>query len=74
MLEQLEKDHHSGTIAEKMTIATKAIEYIENDDQLAQRILTALKQGSINSLKSYLPDSIGSLIVAALEDWKKTKQ
>jgi hypothetical protein len=52
LLEQLEKTYPADTTAGKMMIATKAIEEIENNPTLTQRIISALKSGGKCGIRS----------------------
>jgi hypothetical protein len=74
LLEQLDKTYSADTTTGKMTIATKAIEQIENDTALTQRILSALKAGGVSSLESFLNHPAASFVIGALEDWQQNKQ
>ena len=74
VLEKLEQTHNSSTTTGKMTIAMKAIEHIEQDSNLAKRVLSALEKGGTAWLQAKLINPSASLLVAALEDWQKTKQ
>jgi hypothetical protein len=72
LLEQLDKSYPSNTTAGKMAIATEAIEYIDNNQTLAQRILSALKAGGTEALAQLLNHPAASFVLGALEDWQKT--
>ena len=74
LLEQLEKSYSTDTTAGKMTIATKAIEHIDNNPNLAKRILSALKAGSISSLQQLLNHPAASFTIGALNDWQQNKK
>ncbi len=50
LLEQLDKSYPNNTTAGKMAIATEAIEYIDSNQTLAQRVLSALKAGGVQAL------------------------
>jgi hypothetical protein len=74
LLEQLDTTYSAATDTDKMTIATKAIEQIENDKALAQRILSALKNGGVSALEAFLNHPAASFVIGALEDWQQSKQ
>lgn len=74
LLKKLEQTYNPSTTTGKMTIATKAIEHIEQDRNLAKRILSALEKGGIAWLQAKLINPSASFLVAALEDWQKNKQ
>lgn len=73
LLEQLDKSYPSNTTTGKMAIATEAIEYIDSNQTLAQRVLSALKAGGTQALAQLLNHPAASFVIGALEDWQKTK-
>lgn len=74
LLEQLEKTYSAETTTGKMTIATKAVEQIENDPSLMQRVLSALKAGGIVAFEKSLNHPAASFAIAALKDWQNSKK
>ena len=74
VLKELEQTYNPNTTTGKMTIATKAIEHIEQDSNLAKRVLSALEKGGTAWLQAKLINPSASFLVAALEDWQKNKQ
>ncbi len=73
LLEQLDKSHPTDTTAGKKAIATQAIEYIDSNHILAQRVLSALKAGGVQALAQFLNHPAASFVIGALDDWQKTK-
>ena len=73
LLEQLSKTYPADTTTGKMKLATKVIERIESNPTLMERILSALKAGSISALEQALNHPASSFVISALEDWQKTK-
>ncbi|MDF5725898.1 MAG: pentapeptide repeat-containing protein [Rhizonema sp. PD37] len=73
LLERLDKSYPTDTTAGKMAIATQAIEYIDSDPTLTQRVLSALKAGGVQALAQFLNHPAASFVIGALEDWQKTK-
>ncbi len=73
LLEQLEKSYPTDTTTGKMALATEAIAQIENNPNLAARIISALKTGSVKAFEQYLNHPTASFVIGALEDWEKTK-
>jgi hypothetical protein len=71
ILEQLDNSYPSNTVSGKMQLATKAVSLIENDQKLQQRILSALKVGSISALEQLLSHPAASFVIAAIQDWKQ---
>jgi hypothetical protein len=74
LLKKLEQTYNPNTTTGKMTIATKAIEYIEKDRNLTQRVISSLEKGGTAWLQAKLINPSASFLIAALENWRKTKQ
>ncbi|PAX53188.1 pentapeptide repeat-containing protein [Brunnivagina elsteri] len=74
LLEQLDKSYPSDTTTGKMEIATRAIEYIDSNPDLATRLSSALKAGSVQAFTQFLNHPAASFVVGALDDWQKTKR
>jgi thiosulfate reductase cytochrome b subunit len=72
LLNQLSQTYPTTTTAEKMTVASAAIEHIENNHTLRQRVLSALKTGGIQALGQMLNHPAATFAIAALEDWQKS--
>ena len=73
LLEQLEKSYSTDTTAAKMTVATEAIKQIDSNPTLTNRILSALKAGSVQALGQALNHPAATFAISALEDWYKSK-
>ena len=73
LLEQLSKTYPADTTTGKMRIATEVIDRIESNPTLMERILSALKAGSISALEQALNHPAASFVIGALEDWQQTK-
>ena len=74
LLEQLENTYSMETTTGRMQMATEAIACLDRDPSLAQRILSALGSGSIAALESLLNHPAASFAIAALGDWRNSKQ
>jgi uncharacterized protein YjbI with pentapeptide repeats len=73
LLEQLDKSYPSDTTTGKMEIATGVIQYIDRNPDLAARLSSALKAGSVQAFTQFLNHPAASFVVGALDDWQKTK-
>ncbi|MGI2906953.1 CHAT domain-containing protein [Tolypothrix sp. VBCCA 56010] len=73
LLEQLDKTYSTDTFSGKVQIANETIKLIENNHTLAERILSALKTGSVAAFEQFLSHPAASFVIGALEDWQKTK-
>ncbi|NEP86349.1 MAG: hypothetical protein F6K18_05675 [Okeania sp. SIO2C2] len=56
-----------------MKIATRVITQIDNNPTKAERILSAVKAAGVAPVEQLLNHSAISFVIAALEDWQKTK-
>jgi uncharacterized protein YjbI with pentapeptide repeats len=73
LLDQLSRTYPTDTMTAKFTFANEAIQRIDNDPSLAQRILSALSTGSISALEQFLNHPAASFVISAIEDWQKTR-
>ncbi|MDJ0617289.1 MAG: hypothetical protein QNJ63_11180 [Calothrix sp. MO_192.B10] len=73
LLNQLSQNYPTNTEAEKKAVATAAIQHIDNNSKLRQRVLSALKTGGIQALGQLLNHPAATFVIAALEDWQKSK-
>ncbi|MDT9341255.1 hypothetical protein VV11_018225 [Trichodesmium erythraeum 21-75] len=70
----MENTYSVETTTEKMTIATKAVEEIENNQGLTQRVINTLKTVGAAALAKFLSHLASSFIIVALDDWQKSKK
>ncbi len=68
LLDQLSKTYPAKTSKEKMTLAGEAIEQIEQNPLLTQRLLSAAKAGTLAAIESMLNHPAASFVIAAVED------
>ena len=73
LLEQLSKTYPADTTTGKMRLATEVIDRIESNPTLMERILSALKAGSISALEQALNHPAASFVIGALQDWQQSK-
>lgn len=71
---KLSEVYPTGTIVEKATLATEVVKQIEQDLTLRQRVLRALKSGSIKALEELLSNPAASFVIAALQDWQDSSK
>ncbi len=69
LLKQLEQSYPTSTTTEQMLLATKAIERIESDPTLKQRVISAAKEGGLAAFEKALDNPIGALITGAIKGW-----
>ena len=73
ILEEVSKLNSIDTIVGKMEIATKAVQRIESNTVLMQKILSALKAGQTQALARFLNHPVKSFVIVALEEWQKNR-
>jgi len=71
LLNQLSETYPAATSTEQMTIATKAVEAIEKNPALKQRVIGALKAGGTEALKELVDHPAVNILLAVLEGWQK---
>jgi phosphoenolpyruvate-protein kinase (PTS system EI component) len=71
LLEQLSKTYSTDTTSGKMAIATEAIKHIESNRTLRQKIVSALKAGSVEALGQALNHPAASFVIGAFDDWQQ---
>ncbi|NET42702.1 caspase family protein [Okeania sp. SIO2B3] len=75
LLEELDKNYSEDrafqemTDFEKMTIASKAIQVIESNPTLKERIISVLKTTGTDAFKEALDNPIANILVAAFQGW-----
>ena len=73
LIEQLAKTHPTDTRAAKNSFADQIVEQIDANPSLSRRLLSATKTGGIAAIEQFLSHPAVSFVVAAIEDWEKTK-
>lgn len=73
LLEQLSQTYSTETVSGRMQLATEAVTRIEGNADLTQRVLSALQAGGVSALEQLLNHPAASFVIAALDDWEKTK-
>lgn len=73
LLEQLGKTYRSDTPEGKMAATTAALEKIKADGKLKERLFSAGQAAAIKAIEKGVEHPFVAPVVAALEDWQKTK-
>ncbi|NER05122.1 MAG: hypothetical protein F6K17_22265 [Okeania sp. SIO3C4] len=73
LLEQLDETYPSNTMPGKIKIAEEVITQIDNNQTKAERIFNAIKADGVAAFQQFLNHPASSFVIAALEDWQKTK-
>jgi len=70
LLNTLSETYPTGSSTEQMMMATRAVEEIEKDPALKQRVVSALTAGGTEALKELVDHPAVSILLAAIEGWK----
>jgi hypothetical protein len=73
-MEQLSTTYNTNSMMAKVAFAEEIKNQIEENPSLGGRILSASQAGGIAAIEQFLNHPLASFVVAALEDWQKTKQ
>lgn len=73
LLEQLEKSYQTDTTSQKMKMVVEAIERIERNPSLHQKILSVCKGGTVQALAQNLNHPVGIFIINTFEYWQKNQ-
>jgi hypothetical protein len=71
ILEEISTLNSMNTTTEKMIIAAKSLEHIENNSNLIQEIMNAIRQGGITDLAKLLNHPSAPFLIVALEGLQK---
>ncbi|NEO51942.1 MAG: caspase family protein [Okeania sp. SIO3B5] len=69
LLKQLEQSNPTETTAGKMAVVAQAIEIVENQPTLKQRVIGLLKSVGTEGFKEALNNPFANLLVAAFQGW-----
>jgi hypothetical protein len=56
-----------------MVVASKAIDHIESDLTWKQRVISAIREGSLDALEKAIDNPVGAFVVGAIKDWQEVK-
>ncbi|MDY7014948.1 MAG: hypothetical protein SVX43_15395 [Cyanobacteriota bacterium] len=73
LLQQLEQSYPTRTSSEKQVVVTEALKQIESRSTLKKRLISAVRSGSIEVLKTLVQHPLVNILVAALEGWQDTE-
>ncbi len=73
LLDQLSQTYKSETKKEKRIFTAQAINLIEENPSLTQKLLSAVKAGSLAAIESMLNHPAASFVIAALEDLEESE-
>ena len=71
LLSQLSQTYPTTTLVEQAVVAEKAIQQIEDDPTLKQRVIAALKAGTIEAFMEIIDNPVVNVMRATLEAWQE---
>lgn len=71
LLEQLSSDYPTETLSQKAIVAEEIIKHIESDSKFKQRVISAVKAGSLGALEKAIDNPIGAFIVQGIKGWQE---
>lgn len=74
LIDRLAQTYPTDTRATKNAFADEIVRRIDANPSLTDRLLSATKAGGVAAIEQFLSHPAISFVVAALEDWEKTKQ
>lgn len=73
LLKQLEQTYPNTTTSQQMVVATEAINQIESNPTLKQRVINAVKEGGLAAFEKAIDNPAGAFIVAAIKGWQEVE-
>jgi hypothetical protein len=69
LLNQLSQTNPTSTEIEKLTVVARAAEEIKNNPPLKDKVINALKAGSVETFKEAINHPLVNILVATIEGW-----
>ncbi|HAX89251.1 MAG TPA: hypothetical protein DCY91_24085 [Cyanobacteria bacterium UBA11370] len=73
LIEQLSTTYNTDSMMAKVAFAEEIKNQVNGNPNLGGRILSAGKAGGVAAIGQFLNHPLASFVIAALEDWEKTK-
>ena len=73
LLKQLEETYPTDSTANQMVVAAKAVEKIEGNPTLKQKVISAVTEGGIAAFEKAIDNPAGAFIAGAVKGWKEAK-
>ena len=74
LLQQLQQDNPSNNTSSQMMVAAQAIQHIESNPSLKQKVISAVKEGGLASFERALDNPAGAFVVGAIRGWQEVEQ
>ena len=73
LLKQLETSYPSDIPARDMVVATEVVKHIETNPTMKQKVINAVKEGSLAALEKAIDNPAGAFITGAIKGWEEVK-
>gem|GEM_PF-1451885 len=74
LLDQLSQTNPTTTTREKMTVVAEAVDQIENNLTLKEKVINVLKAGEVEVLKEAIDNPLTSILMATIEGWRESDE
>lgn len=73
LLKQLEQTYPTTTTSQQMVVAAEAINRIESNPLLKERVINAVKSGGLAAFEKAIDNPAGAFIVGAIKGWQEVE-
>ena len=73
LLKQLEQTYPTTTTSQQMVVAAEAINRIESNPLLKERVINAVKEGGLAAFEKAVDNPAGAFIVGAIKGWQEVE-
>ena len=73
LLKQLEQAYPTTTTSQQMVVAAEAINRIESNPLLKERVINAVKSGGLAAFEKAIDNPTGAFIVGAIKGWQEVE-
>lgn len=73
LLQQLQQYEPADNNPDRMRVAAQAIQEIETNPSLKQRVISAVEKGGLAAFERAIDNPAGAFVVAAIKDWQEVE-
>lgn len=73
LLKQLEQTYPTTTTSQQMVVAAEAVNRIESNPLLKERVINAVKLGGLAAFEKAIDNPAGAFIVGAIKGWQEVE-
>jgi hypothetical protein len=73
LLKQLEQTYPTSTTSQQMVVAAEAVNRIESNPLLKERVINAVKEGGLAAFEKAIDNPAGAFIVGAIKGWQEVE-